>query len=301
MTSTQLSILSTLALYAAEGCSALTPEEIYFYLHKSETNQPKPTEKELLNCLRELNKNKLIFNEGDYYSMENRAGFAEENIKKTRQSSEKIKKNKWPLMFLEVVPFARAVAVTGSVAMRNARKKSDLDLLIIAQEGRIWTARIFALLIIEIFGRRRENAKKTEKICLNFFIAENALSPIQNIASANMLRRAIPLSGRKKYHEFLDQNWWTENFIYSPAKTASEPERASPIARLFEYLLGGKTGDWLEQFFKDWQYRRLTGKITTPQNLEHFILTDKVLMLHYPNPKNTLIMEKYDQTMSELS
>ena len=82
MNSTQRSILSTLALYAAEGRSALTFDEIYFYLHKSENNPLKPAEKEISDCLSELKKNHLIFEDGDYYSLENRAGFAEENIKK---------------------------------------------------------------------------------------------------------------------------------------------------------------------------------------------------------------------------
>ena len=384
MSPAELSILATLALYSAEGRSALTQNEIYLYLHKPK-NAPghsKPTEKEFADCLAEMKKNSLIFKEGDYYSrthfstdskprserfsfsarrdkeavvfptatrsneameenrqnpsgcghsapdtasllldvakatpsssapcpdaewkriaaggsiemssIENRAGFEKENIRKARQSAEKIKKNKWPLRFLRVVPFARAIAVTGSVAMQNARPMSDLDLLIIAQKGRIWTARIVALLILEILGRRREKSK--EKICLNFFATEGAITPIQNIASANMLLRAIPLLGRKKYYEFLAQNRWTENFIYPTAKSASENERTPFIAKFFEYLLSGSMGNWLEQFFKDWQYKRLTGKITSSEHLDHFVLTDEILMLHYPNPKNAKIMDRF--------
>src|SRR3989344_5746445 len=293
MSPAELSILSTLALYSAEGRSALTQDEIYFYFHKPEntTSHFKPTEKEFVNYLAELQQNGQIFKYGDYYSLENRPGIAEENIKKARQSVEKIKKNKWPLRFFRAVPFARAIAVTGSVALQNARPTSDLDLLIIAQKGRIWTARIIALLILEIFGRRREKSK--EKICLNFFAAENAAAPIQNIASANMLLRAIPLFGRKKYYEFLAQNRWTENFIYSPAKTSPENERAPFAAKIFEYFLSGKSGDALEEFFKHWQYRRLLRKIVSPEHLDHLVLTDEILMLHYPNPKNAKIMSMF--------
>src|SRR3989338_68918 len=348
MSPVELSILSTLALYAAEGRSALTQNEIYFYLHislsfprkressnanpdldpppanacqgsisndtdviiargkrhcwvsglwragrvreddKIKRNHRKPTEKEFADCLAGLQKNGQVFKYGDYYSLENRPGIAEENIKKARQSVGKIRKSKWPLRFLRAVPFARAIAVTGSVALQNARPTSDLDLLIIVQKGRIWTARIIALLILEISGRRREKSK--EKICLNFFAAENASAPIQNVASANMLLRAIPLFGRKKYYEFLAQNRWVENFIYQTSKSAPEVARASLAAKFFEYLLRGSAGDWFEQFFKDWQYKRLTGKNTTPEYLEHFVLTDEILMLHYPNPKNAKIM-----------
>ena len=410
MSPVELSILSTLALYAAEGRSALTQNEIYFYLHislsfplplsfprralpkpcakegkressnanpdldpppanacqesisndtdviiargkrhcwvsdlwragrvreddKIKRNHRKPTEKEFADCLAGLQKNGQVFKYGDYYSLENRPGIAEENIKKARQSVGKIRKSKWPLRFLRAVPFARAIAVTGSVALQNARPTSDLDLLIIVQKGRIWTARIIALLILEISGRRREKSK--EKICLNFFAAENASAPIQNVASANMLLRAIPLFGRKKYYEFLAQNRWTENFIphlsrmphssatemngykkilsagfnttlkgagfiYPTAKASPENERASLVAKFFEYFLSGKSGDALEEFFKHWQYKRLTGKITTPEYLEHFVLTDEILMLHYPNPKNAKMMTKYNQIINQL-
>src|SRR3989344_469737 len=142
MSPVELSILSTLALYAAEGRNALTQNEIYFYLHKPKNtaSHSKPTEKEFADCLAELQKNGQVFKHGDYYSLENRPRLAEENIKKARQSTEKIKKNKWPLRFLRAVPFTRAFAVTGSVATQNARPTSDLDLLIITQKGRIWTA-----------------------------------------------------------------------------------------------------------------------------------------------------------------
>jgi len=330
MSPVELSILSTLALYAVEGRNALTQNEIYFYLRislsfplplsfppaspklqrgerkressnanpdldprvrgddKIKRNHRKPTEKEFADCLAGLQKNGQVFKHGDYYSLENRPGIAEENIRKARRSAEKIKKNKWPLRFLRAMPFARAIAVTGSVALQNARPTSDLDLLIIARKGRIWTARVIALLILEIFKRRREKSK--EKICLNFFAAENAVAPIQNTASANMLLRAIPLFGRNKYYEFLTKNRWVENFIYQTSKSAPEVARASLAAKFFEYLLRGSAGDWFEQFFKDWQYKRLTGKITTPEYLEHFVLTDEILMLHYPNPKNAKIM-----------
>ena len=108
MSPAELSILSTLALYSAEGRSALTQDEIYCYLHKPK-NAPghsKPTEKEFADCLTEMKKNGLIFKEGDYYSSENRAGFEKENIKKARQSAGKIKKNKWSLRFLRAVPSA---------------------------------------------------------------------------------------------------------------------------------------------------------------------------------------------------
>ena len=330
MNALQFSILSTLALYAAEGRSALTQNEIYLYLHislsfppaspklqrgerkresgntnlgldslrqladrgndKMKENHRKPAEKEFADCIAELQKSGLIFKEGDYYSLENRPGIAGENIKKARQSTEKIKKNEWPLWFLRAVPFARAIAVTGSVAMQNARPTSDLDLLIITQKGRIWTARIVALLILEIFKRRREKSK--EKICLNFFVAEGAVAPVQNIASANMLARAVPLFGVKKYREFIAQNKWMENFIYSPTRITSENEQASLPARFFEYFLSGRPGDALEKFFKDWQYRRFLKKINSPEHLDHFVLTDEILMLHYPNPKNARIMVK---------
>lgn len=332
MNSIQRSILSTLALYAAEGRNALTLEEIYFYLHKSKDidnhislssprkressnakldidprvreddkikkDYGKPTEKEMSGCLSELKKNHLIFEDGDYYALENRAGFAEENIKKATQSAAKIRKNKWPLIFLRTVPFIRAIAITGSVAMDNATEKSDLDLLIVVKEGRIWTVRIFALLIIEIFGRRMESAK--EKICLNFFTARETEVPIQNIAMANMLLSATPLFGGNDYAEFLNKNRWVKKFLYADAEIYATSEQALFVARLIEYCLNGLLGDQLENFSKNWQSKRLKQKITDSEHLNYFILTDDILMLHHPNPKNTKVMEKYNQIINIL-
>lgn len=301
MNSISRPILSTLALYAAEGRSALTLDEISAHLHKplADTPPPKPTKEKLSRNLDDLIKNHLIFHQGGYFSLGEITQSAQENILKAKQSAEKIKKNKWPLIFLRAVPFALAIAVTGSVAMDNATEKSDLDLLIIVKEGRIWIARIFTLLIIEMFGRRRENPKTNEKICLNFFTARDTEVPIQNIAMANMLWRAIPLYGGNIFAEFINKNYWIKKFLYADNKTYAT-NKISFAAQLMEYCLNRRAGDRLEQFFKNWQYRRLVRKIATPQNLEHLILTDEILMLHYPDPKNKKVMEKYTRAISNL-
>src|SRR3989338_7165411 len=88
-------------------------------------------------------------------------------------------------------------------------------------------------------------------------------------------------------------------FIYPTAKASPENERASLVAKFFEYFLNGKSGDALEEFFKHWQYRRLLRKIVSPEHLDHLVLTDEILMLHYPNPKNAKIMSMFRSSTSK--
>ena len=82
MSPIELSILSTLALYSAEGRSALTQDEIYSYLHKpkNDVGNSKPTEKEFADCLADMKKNGFFFKKRDIYSSENSPRFETHNI-----------------------------------------------------------------------------------------------------------------------------------------------------------------------------------------------------------------------------
>lgn len=71
--------------------------------------------------------------------------------------------------FLRFAPGVRMIAVANSLSYNRAREQSDIDLFIIAQKGRVWTARFFTLLFLDIVGAR-------PLICASFFLSEDALN-----------------------------------------------------------------------------------------------------------------------------
>lgn len=81
---------------------------------------------------------------------------------------------------LRWIPFLRAVFVCNTVAAGCPEHGSDVDVFIIVQHGRLWLTRLLATLFLSLFGLRRRGGKITNRICLSFYITDNALnlSPI---------------------------------------------------------------------------------------------------------------------------
>ena len=165
-------ILSTLALNYAESGVGLELVELHKYLHRNGNNGRRPTLIEITKALYELRKIGLVFEQENVFSVAGCSDAGKQKEKRAEMSKEKIERLRTPLKWLAILPFLNSIAITGSVAMNNATKASDLDLLIIVKPGRIWTARILAMIVTQFFGKRRYGKKITDRICLNYFIAD---------------------------------------------------------------------------------------------------------------------------------
>lgn len=303
-------ILSTLALAWAEHSPALHSAQIWAYLHKSGGNCFSFQETRAL--LAELEKEGIIYTKNGRYSLERSLLSFEESVHHAKISAQKIRRARGTLSYLCIVPFIKAAAFTGSVAFGSAKEKSDVDIACVAQEKRIWTARMGTLILGEFLGVRREKAIRAgkDKLCFNYFVTPDAEIPVQNIASAHMLARAIPFFGEDEYARFLATQKWIKEYLRLPhdaARTtpsAHLPRAARPpltmIKTLCEKMLAGKFGDTVEKICKTWQLARLSRKIASGGDASHFITNDTIIALHHPRPKNKEVMKRYRQKMKEL-
>lgn len=294
------SILSTLALAEAESCPALSRDTIAAYLH---TNTSAPVyEDALARAYADLKKNRLIRTENDRHALVSH-GYAFHAIhERAHDASQKLENNRIPLLLLQAIPFVHTMAVTGSVALLNANPRSDVDIFCITERGRAWTVRALSLALAALFLRRRDHAITGEKLCFNYFLAHDAKAPVQNIASAHMFARAVPLFNDDAFARFFSSNAWVNDHLQHPEKNAYFPRVASlrVIARALSALLSGKLGDRIEHRLKTWQMRRLEKKIEQGTDTSHFILRDDAILLHYPHSKNKIVMDHYARRMRAL-
>lgn len=316
MHTTRASILSTLALADAESLGTLSFAELYWYVHKNKDNaaHARPSLRELSASARQLARDGIVFFHDGRYAL--RKDAFESVYERAARAMYKIKRARTPLLLLSAMPFVHTAALTGSLAMGGASVHSDIDLLCVVRRGRIWTARACALALAELFGMRRERSVSGEKLCFNYFLADNAEAPVQNVASANMFARAIPVAGTEQFISFLTKNRWLERFLHIPLfvhmhkkRNVDEALRTKPNARgrniaracarsaqkTFEFFLDGKMGNALEKVLGWWQKRRLEKKRASGGDTSHFIFTDEALLLHYPNPKNKMVMRAYQK------
>ncbi len=298
-------ILSTLALAWAEHAPVLALADIKTYLHGSAHC---PSAHELKTILNDLLREGSVRHAQGRYWLEGGESVYTESITRTHASARKLARVKQALFLFQAVPFLRSVAVTGSVSFGAARENSDTDLFCVTAKKRVWTTRMGVLILSELLGRRRERSG-ADKLCANYFAAQNAELPVQNIASAHLFARAIVAWGNGDFLRFLEKNRWikaffcTDPFRAERTKSAHLPREARTlvfIQAVLEKMLSGKLGDLIEKACKAWQLSRLEVKATSGGDTSQLVLTDDIIALHHPRPKNKEVMERYVRKMSEL-
>ncbi len=235
-----------------------------------------------------------------------------------RQKRAKISHLKWKRVkkiakVLQAVPFLEMVGVTGSLSIDNAKPESDLDLLIILKPGRLWLSRLTATAFLTIFRWRRHHEKTKDRVCLNCYLANSSFAITSEIKphdfhSAQEYGRLIPLWEAKKSYfvNFQKANLWIKNLLInypwtnSPNfKTISSNALACSIRKIFEYLLSGSLGNYLENKLGRWQTKRIESKIRNGEPADQIYFSDDCLMFH-PHSKSLQLLAQHDAKLKEL-
>lgn len=185
------------------------------------------------------------------------------------------------------LPGVRAVFLSGSVASGHATKKSDIDFFIIAQHGRIWTARFFVFLFLKITGQMVSDKNHAMKICPNHFITDSQLEIKEKDAySAELFSHNFPLYDPDKiFLNFVEKNaTWVRKFREKFPKTplpgfGTSPKNPSLLARFLENILSAIQ---IVKIRNNPKYHIKGAKI---------ILEDDELRFH-PQPKNMKFKKK---------
>lgn len=111
------------------------------------------------------------------------------------------------------------VGVTGSLAMENADKNSDIDFLIITKKNSVWLSRLLVYFLLKIrgFKIRKPNIKnEKDKLCLNMWLEADKMNwpkRSRNIYTAHEILQVVPLLNKYGvYHRFLRSNDWVYSF-----------------------------------------------------------------------------------------
>lgn len=139
--------------------------------------------------------------------------------KRKRWSREKMKIVRRVAGWLKLVPTIKMVAVTGALAMNNADRNDDIDLLIVTAKDRLWLTRLLTVFLTEIVARRRRPRDKNirDKICLNMFLDEDYLAVPKNerdLFTAHEICQLKPLWDKDHcYRKFIEANLWSKKFL----------------------------------------------------------------------------------------
>ncbi|NCN87518.1 MAG: hypothetical protein GW941_01330 [Candidatus Pacebacteria bacterium] len=118
-----------------------------------------------------------------------------------------------------LIPFIKAIVITGSVSVNNAKQNDDIDWLIITKKDTLWIVRPLVILLAIISGKRRERNgnHRDNSWCFNMFLSEESLEVIdknKNIYTAYELFQAdfvYDQGGIER--KFLANNSWAKKYL----------------------------------------------------------------------------------------
>ncbi len=238
-------ILETLA-YSDIFDHPLTVDELHRFLTVSAAKD------EVRACVENMDD---TFSNREYYFLSDRTDIVKVRNQRVENSRRAFNRALFYGRILGRLPFVRMVALTGSLAMLNLSKNRDMDYMLVAKPGRVWTARAFALLfgrLARLFG---------DVICPNVIVSERALEwNARNIYTAREFAQMIPISGLRVFNQLRTANLWVNDFLPnlnldSDSSLSDKKVHTSIFQKLTEFLLNNKLGD----LFESWE---MTRKIT---------------------------------------
>ena len=191
-----------------------------------------------------------------------------------KQSQEQINKIMPIIKLLEIIPWIRLCAITGSAAAYNLSTKDDIDIFIITKPKRLWITRFFTVLLLKISGKYRSDESPWGKICPNIFLDETRMEwdkEKQNVYVAHEILMMHPVINREDvYFKFLNSNTWIYKYFANlvPEKGKFSVKNESKIAR-------SKLIDFFEDSLRTLQYLYMRKKKTNEIIKKDFIHFNK--------------------------
>jgi len=160
----------------------------------------------------------------------------------------KIEKAKHIARFLSFFPTILLIAITGSLAVDNAREDDDLDFFIITSANTLWLTRLIVIPLIGIFFKRRKPFAFRhspfairDSVCLNLWLDESALAVPKNkrsLYTAHEVLQAKPIFDRgDTYAKFILANHWTSRYLANAHTAISHQFTANSNSKKNKLLL----------------------------------------------------------------
>lgn len=149
-------------------------------------------------------------------------------LQREKYSKSKLLIAKKAASLISIIPTVKFVGITGSLAMNNAGKDSDIDLIIITKSGYLWTTRFLCYVLIWLFNYKTRKPKdkfEKDKLCLNMWIDQEDLvwnKKDRNIYTAHEIAQIVPLINKDgTYQKFIYLNKWILNYWPNAVKVTN--------------------------------------------------------------------------------
>lgn len=273
------------------------------------TNDQRPTTNEKIElgeavkALDELVIEGKVGEKDGFYFLAGREELVEEHLVRVKWADEKWKELLRIAQWLRFVPFLRAVFASGSLAINNTKQESDLDIFLVTAAGRIFTARLFLVALLKLFGRYRSGIHVANHICANHYVTDSSLEiPFRSLYTAHLYATFIRMWSvdPEALEKFWKANTWIYEYFALPAgmlgtsndmrRTLSEPQFVKAIRGAVEAVLKTPLGDWFEGVARKFELAHIAqNPLTKDPGSGHVVANDQMLAFHPHSPEEGLL------------
>ncbi|MFH1129332.1 MAG: nucleotidyltransferase domain-containing protein [Patescibacteria group bacterium] len=264
---------------------------------------------DILKILSNQNLKQYIDQKNGFYSLKGR------DLYQTRIERQKISDRMWQrsrkiIKWLQIIPNIKLILMNGSVAIYNAKKESDIDLLIVAKNKRIWLTRFLVTIFFQIIGQRRHGNKIANKFCLNHYTVDNNLKMNSvSLCIAHLCAHLVPILELEQgiYNRFQFENRWVGNYLYfynleklNNRQKIKDNKILKFVRKFQEIILNTFIGTIFEKTLRFFQIRHIKRHPLLNQKGGQIVFNDMQLEFHPDSPEGGLI-ERYNKNMTLLN
>ncbi len=260
---------------------------------------------------------KIIFQKNGFYFLKGRDEIIKKHIWRKKIADEKWKKARRIIWFFDCIPFIRMITISGSLALGNTCRESDLDLLIVTKTGRIWTCRTLVTFLTILLGVRRHGNVTRDKICLNHYIVDKSLEiPFKSLYNAQSYARLVPIIDKNGFifKQFQKANSWIGEYLLFWPEASRRYPGMSPtknlraiksnkvlisLAKFLEIVLNDKIGNFFEKKLAKYERARIEKDPLKEKPGGRIVANDTQLEFH-PNSPEVRIIQGFNARMKKL-
>ena len=254
---------------------------------------------------------KQISQKHGFYFLKEREKIVQQRLNRKKLADQKWKKAKKIFWIMQIAPFVKMILVSGSLAMGNSKNESDIDLIIIAKKGRIWTVRTFVTLLTSVLGIRRHGDKTRNKICLNHYITDKSLKiPFESLYNAQSYVHLVNIYNSKEdkkiFRRFQEENGWIKKYAcnyesseLSGFRSIGRNKIFGLVSGFFEIILSGKFGNYLEKELSIIQSKRIKKDPLYKKSGGRITISDDQLEFH-PDSHEANVIPEFNKRMKKL-
>ncbi|MBI2020400.1 hypothetical protein HYS94_03175 [Candidatus Daviesbacteria bacterium] len=236
-----------------------------------------------------------------YYFLLGRKSIVVKRKRRERQSLLYIRKVTVISQLLKIIPWIKLVGISGGLAMENAEKGDDIDLIVITAENRLWISRLLALGLLSLTGQRRTTKdfgqKIAGKICLNILLEEDCLEQKNKdlYTAHEVLQMRVIWERDGVYSKYLSDNEWVFKFLpnWIAQEKVSKDGKVSNVSKASDTSDISTTFDTLEAISKWFQLKIMQKSIGQER------IQEGALYFH-PNDIRPKILRSFKEKLATL-